>query len=193
MKLNHIFPQTIGIAHYPDADHDAMKIAKHMNGTQPFIYNPHHDTLIQDLMQWIDVEVNQYAKAMQYPDRYYCTESWLHDYRLNTYQPWHSHAGNTISAVYIVIAKPETSTPLYFRNPVNDMMNPMNANMDPDYEPPNPKWYNSEQMAYPSNHGTLYIFRSYLEHSIALKDNTDRRITLALNYNKTKRVGLFRQ
>ena len=43
MKLNHIFPQTIGIAHYPDADHDAMRIAKHMNGTKPFIYNPHHD------------------------------------------------------------------------------------------------------------------------------------------------------
>ena len=114
----------------------------------------------------------------------YLKELHFHDYRLNTYQPWHSHAGNVISVVYIIIADENVSSPLYFRNPVIDMMNPMNANMDPDYESPTTGWYNSEQMAYPSIHGTLYIFRSYLEHSIALKDNTDRRIALALNYNK---------
>ena len=65
-------------------------------------------------------------------------------------------------------------------------MNPMNANMDPDIPPVELSWYNSEQMAYPSIHGTLYIFRSYLEHAIKLKENTDRRIVLACNYNRIK-------
>ncbi len=177
MKINYIFPQTIGVAQYGKADDIAMRVAKHMNTSDNFLYNPHKLPLIEDLMRWIDHEVNEYRHGMQY-----------HDYKLNTYQSWHSHAGNVISAVYIVLANPDTSSPLYFRNPVPDIMNPMNANMDPDIPPVDLSWYNSEQMAYPSIHGTLYIFRSYLEHAIKLKENTDRRIALALNYNRINRI-----
>ena len=188
MKINYIFPQTIGVAQYGKADDIAMRVAKHMNTSDNFLYNPHKLPLIEDLMRWIDHEVNEYRHGMQYPDAYQCTESWMHDYKLNTYQSWHSHAGNVISAVYIVIANQNTSSPLYFRNPVPDIMNPMNANMDPDIPPVELSWYNSEQMAYPSIHGTLYIFRSYLEHAIKLKENVDRRIALALNYNRINTI-----
>ena len=188
MKINYIFPQTIGVAQYGKADDIAMRVAKHMNTSDNFLYNPHKLSLIEDLMRWIDHEVNEYRHGMQYPDAYQCTESWMHDYRLNTYQPWHSHAGNVISVVYIIIADENVSSPLYFRNPVNDMMNPMNANMDPDVAPINTTWYNSEQMGYPSVTGTLFIFRSYLEHSIKLKDNTNRRIIIACNYNRINRI-----
>ena len=188
MKFQHIFPQTLGIANYPDAPDLAMQVGRHMMQTESFIYKPHQLPIMKDLMQWMDLEVNEYAKKMQFTDDYECTESWLHDYRLNTYQPWHSHAGNVISVVYIIIADENVSSPLYFRNPVNDMMNPMNANMDPDVAPVNTTWYNSEQMGYPSVTGTLFIFRSYLEHSIKLKDNTNRRIIIACNYNRINRI-----
>ena len=188
MKIDYIFPQTIGVAQYGKADEIATRVAKHMNAADHFLYNPHKLPLIEDLMRWIDHEVNEYRHGMQYPDEYECTESWMHDYKLNTYQSWHSHAGNVISAVYIVVANTDTSSSLYFRNPVPDIMNPMNANMDPDIPPVDLSWYNSEQMAYPSVTGTLFIFRSYLEHSIKLKDNTHRRIVLALNYNRINRL-----
>ena len=188
MNINYIFPQTIGISEYGNASNLQGKIADYLKTADPFIYNPHKLPVIEGLMKWIDHEVNEYRHTMQFPDEYECTESWLHDYRLNSYQPWHSHAGNIISAVYIIAANTDTSSPLYFRNPVNDMMNPYNANMDPDVAPIDTQWYNSEQMAYPSITGTLFIFRSYLEHSIKLKDNTHRRIVLALNYNRINRL-----
>ena len=138
-------------------------------------------------------EVQRYVKGLdknliknvEFFDLYVAKESWVMNYKKGGGQPWHTHAGNIISAVYIIQANAELDTKLYFKSPVTDMMNPFNSNMNPYNKGYDVNEYNNEQVAYPSTPGVLYTFRSHLEHSITQKVTDTKRVILALNYNRT--------
>ncbi len=183
-KLHHIFPQTVSEDRYAQASSLSLRVCNYLDDQDKrFIYNAHTLPIFKDLVSWIDECVNNHTKFLKYPKEYKCTDSWLHDYEINTYQPWHTQAGNIISCVYMICANPKVASPLYFKNPVVDMMNPHEATMSPDYKGYETNEYNSEQMAYSSVTGTLFTFRSHLEHAMTQKTHDDRRIILALNYN----------
>lgn len=184
--FHHVFPQTIGEDKNPNYLRHMIDLITHIQQTnERFLYNPHTHPVMGDLMVWIDQCVNKYTQHLNFPDEYTCSESWIHDYEMNTYQPWHTHAGNIISAVYIIQANAELDTKLYFKSPVTDMMNPFNSNMNPYNKGYDVNEYNNEQVAYPSTPGVLYTFRSHLEHSITQKVTDTKRVILALNYNRS--------
>ena len=192
-EMMSVFPQTIGIA---KADKEtAIKnvdtIHKYIDeGDFPdgFIYHTLHDIPeFESLNTWVDEQVNKYTQELKFPDKYVCTESWIHDYNIYSHQPWHAHAGNVISAVYIAWGRPYTDSNLYFKNPVGeDMMNPYNITPNSDQNKFGEMFteWTYPQWSFPSVPGCLYIFRSYMEHMVQLKKNTDRRTVLAYNYNK---------
>ena len=109
--FHHVFPQTIGEDKNPNYLRHMIDLITHIQQTnERFLYNPHTHPIMGDLMVWIDQCVNKYTQHLNFPDEYTCSESWIHDYEMNTYQPWHTHAGNIISAVYIIQANAELDT-----------------------------------------------------------------------------------
>ena len=155
------------------------------NGTM--IYTPlHNEEILKPVCKFVDDCVGNYAKELKFPDEYECTESWAHDYIVNSYQQWHAHAGNVISAVYIVWARPWTDSHLWFKNPNEDYSNPYNITPNTSESDLATVYHNSQypQYGYPSIPGCCYVFRSSMLHSTQLKRNTDRRLVLAFNYNK---------
>ena len=69
-----------------------------------------------------------------------------------------------------------------------DMMNPYNITPNSDEKKFGEVFteWTYPQWSFPSVPGCLYIFRSYMEHMVQLKKNTDRRTVLAYNYNKER-------
>lgn len=197
-RLDWVFPQAIGISRKgkETTERWTKEIFKYMDAISyeekkdgfwyQFLHNV-DNPVFKEVTKWVDEEVNKYAQQLKFPDKYICTESWCHDYPIYNSQPWHAHAGNMISAVFMIWGRPYTDSHLYFRNPAGeDMMNPYNitpkTNRDEMQKifPINgfPQW------GYPTMPGSLYIFRSYMQHSTNTKYNTDRRMVFAFNYNK---------
>ena len=144
------------------------------------------EEILKPVCKFVDDCVGNYAKELKFPNEYECTESWAHDYIVNSYQQWHAHAGNVISAVYIVWARPWTDSHLWFKNPNEDYSNPYNITPNTSESDLATVYHNSQypQYGYPSIPGCCYVFRSSMLHSTQLKRNTDRRLVLAFNYNK---------
>lgn len=157
------------------------------NGTMIYSFL-HKEPIIKPVCDFVDSCVNNYVKELKYPDEYECTESWAHDYRINSYQQWHAHAGNVISAVYIVWARPYVDSNLWFKNPVEDLSNPYNITPNTSPKQLSEVFHYTQypQYGYPSIPGCCYVFRSSLFHSTEIKLNTDRRLVLAFNYNRKK-------
>jgi len=185
-EMDFPFPQAIGVGEAKEA-----QLWKEIGTSWVTMQNSsmvykflHNEPMLKDICNFVDSCVNSYVETMNYPDKYECTESWAHSYKIGGYQPWHAHGGNTISAVYIVAANKDKDTFLHFKNPIGaDMLNPYNIT---PYKEEKIKVHASafSEWSYPSIPGRCYVFRSFMEHSTDVKTNKDDRIVFAFNYNK---------
>ena len=108
------------------------------------------------------------------------------NYKKGGYQPWHTHAGSTISTIfYLDINKNDTGTK--FRSPTyNDIVNPLNISPVDDEKSDKYNELTFPTCTYSPIQGRLLIFRSYLEHSVKNKTNDDKRIIFSYNYGPKK-------
>ena len=191
LKLEQWFPTVIGYADCPflsdiyDSYDD--KIGLMQFNKAGFSYTQIHlDNTFKKLNDWVTHNVNEYAKAHKFSETYEVKESWLLNYPQGGGQPWHTHAGATISTVFYFDVK-ENDVGTRFRSPAfNDMMNPLNLSPDDDEKSDKFNELTFATCNYAPVQGRLLIFRSYVEHAVNNKENKSRRIIFSYNYGPKK-------
>ena len=138
-------------------------------------YNIIHDSKFSDLVGAISDHVHNFARAHNSIAEYNCSEGWININKKDTFQEFHFHPNNVISAIYYISA-PEGSGSLVFEDPKQPDMMPLKnisernalSNMVSEFKPES---------------GKLIIFRSYLRHLVSSGTNIDPRVSVALNFN----------
>lgn len=144
-----------------------------------FVYNTmgtyeiHTDENFLDLYNEVHKHVNRFAKELHvHRDiTFNCEQSWANVYKKGDYQESHFHPNFVFSAVYY--AKTTPNSKIIFENPVIDMF-PLQTELQTDIN-------NTYETMYPKD-GDLFIFRSYLRHTIPMHTDNDTRITIAFNF-----------
>lgn len=127
------------------------------------------------LVDSIKEHVHNYARAFNSHADYVCNDGWLNVNEKNTFQEFHFHPNNRISAIYY-IAAPEGSGKLVFEDPKEPDMMPLKniteanslSKMTAEFEPVE---------------GRLILFRSYIRHLVQAGTNTTPRISAAFNFS----------
>jgi uncharacterized protein (TIGR02466 family) len=138
-------------------------------------YNLLNDNNFSDLINSVSSHVHKFAKAHNSEGHYNCNEGWINVNKNNTFQEFHFHPNNSISAIYYISA-PEGSGSLVFEDPKQPDMMPLK----------NIKERNAlSQMVseFKPQTGKLIIFRSYMRHLVSTGNNIEPRISVAFNFN----------
>jgi hypothetical protein len=189
LDLHCWFPTTIGVVDCPFYEEIKNSILNFFeineNDDLGYVYFPIHKQTMPfflKLTNWIQSQVNEYAKIHNYGFDYEAGESWLIDYKKYSYNPWHKHNGWTISTNFFLLTDKKDSH-TQFRSPTyGDMLNPLNLNT---HQAPNKENYNdltSPTCSYAPIPGRLLIFRSSTEHMTDFK-KTQKRIIMSYNFN----------
>ena len=181
MLIDKHFPTVIGTFDCPIDTSGLVSYIERNYKDGGFIHlNIFKEGYMPELTRWISRSVNEFAQAHNHKHYYKCTDSWINDYRLNGFQPYHSHQGSVFSLA-LFLEGSENSEPLIFKSPnAIDMKNPMNVVHG---QTPNYNEYNIPRVYYKALKGKMYVFRSYVEHAVDLKKSADKRIVLSANFD----------
>lgn len=133
------------------------------------------DIKFKFLIDLMHSHVKQYAKLHGAEDsNYEATGAWLNINDKGTFQEFHTHNDAIFSCVYWVAA-PEGSGDLIFEDPKEpDMLRIKNVtNLNP---------LSFTRINYKAQEGALLIFRSYLRHMVEPCNNSQPRISVAVNF-----------
>jgi len=183
------FPTVIGWADYPFYNELSETVMPNLNNIMNYdevgrsYHNWHDDPAFSKLSKWIDNEVLSYcSKHNFYNKKLKCFECWSIDYPYGESNVAHAHTGSIVSVNFFLKSHIDDEG-TRFKNPVTDMMNPMNLTVKDDFtiEGRLNEWtYND--CHYPPKEGRLLVFRSYLEHYTVSKKTNTKRIILSANY-----------
>jgi len=141
-----------------------------------------HDVLtypdFEDLRNWINECVAKYYQATFAPmkqqddnQEIYITESWINFTNNKEHHQWHNHANSLISGVFYFEAIEDA---IEFSTPKPDSI------LIPDMEYFNE--YNSSRWWLPARTAILYLFPSWLMHSVpVIADREEDRISISFN------------
>jgi len=104
-------------------------------------------------------------------------EGWFNVYDQNDHQEFHTHPGQTYSAVYYLQVEEdiEKRSSIIFKHPYDDMK-PLKGNVRLNK-------LNFQRMNFKPENNSLLIFRSYLQHFVEKHKGKNPRITLAYNFD----------
>jgi uncharacterized protein (TIGR02466 family) len=132
------------------------------------------DPIFLNLISAVTEHVNAYVSIHGSTHKYQCKDAWINIYKNSDYQEYHTHAGNTVSAVYYVDA-PDGCGNIVWKSPTEPDMLPIK-----DIVELNELSYQTCFLS-PKN-GDLCIFRSYLSHMVEKGSNDAERISIAFNF-----------
>ena len=187
MKFNSWFPTVIGTSHYPFINDIQSKYKKIIKNYTPnengFIDHPiHRNKKFKKLNDWITEEVNKFSQEHRFVFKYEMKESWLWDYKVGAYQDFHAHPGHTISTVFFLEGYKE-DIPIIFKNPIEDMKNALDLHPHDSYDSKKYNNFTYKTCSYPPQSGMLLVWRSYIEHKVAPKRSTKKRIVFVYNFD----------
>tara|TARA_R100001163_G_C5062390_1_gene199470 strand:- start:347 stop:952 length:606 start_codon:yes stop_codon:yes gene_type:complete len=198
MIINTIFPTAIGISDCPfinEIQEPYKKIIKDFKYESTGLCKErvHLNKKFKKLNEWVNEQVQKYAKIHLYKGKYNCTESWLLDYPLGSGQSFHRHPGFVFSVVFFLEGY-ENDTCLNFENPVVDMLNPLKVTAH-DFDRVNDHVFNNNaldnieyneltysQVSYAPKTGRLIVWRGHLAHGCYNKQLECKRIVFVYNY-----------
>jgi uncharacterized protein (TIGR02466 family) len=137
-------------------------------------YNLKNDPMFTELINAVTVKVNEFAKEHGSDTTYDCQHAWVNIADKDNYQEFHTHIGSVFSVVYYV-SVPEGSGKIVFEDPKEPDMMPLR-----DVKNQTPLSY--RRIFYPSETGSLVIFRSYLRHMVEPGTNIEPRISISMNF-----------
>ena len=140
----------------------------------------HKDDRFKKLTTWINKEVNVFARAHKFPDKYEAKESWFISYNKGDMQPFHSHPGYTISTLFFLEGH-EDDVSLVFKNPLIDMKNPLHQTPNDSTKAQYYNEFTYMSCGYRPKSGVFLLWRSYNEHSVGVKVNNKKRIVFVYN------------
>jgi len=182
------FPTTIGIIDCPflnEVKTEYLNIVSKLKYTENGFcdYYIHNDIRFIKLNNWIKEQVNKYAELHKFKHIYEAKDSWVIDYPLNIGQPFHCHNGYTISVCFFLDGD-TNDVPLIFKNPVQDMKNPLDINSKNAHLSGNLfNEFTNQRCVYTPLSGRLIIFRSHSEHGVDPKKTLHKRIIFSYNFD----------
>ena len=138
-------------------------------------FNLLEDETFAPLFEAVQLHINSFTKEHNSDFLYKCDSAWANINNPGTYQEYHTHPNSVFSCVYYPKV-PEGSGKIVFENPNSPDMFPIRGINQPNN-------LTFENIKWSTQPGTLLIFRSYLRHCVQQGNNTEPRISIALNYN----------
>ena len=138
-------------------------------------FNLLEDELFAPLFEAVQSHINSFTKEHNSEFMHKCDSAWANINDPGTYQEYHTHPSSVFSCVYYPKV-PDGSGRIVFESPnTPDMFPIVGINQMNDLT--------FEHIKYNPKPGTLLIFRSYLRHCVQQGNNTEPRISIALNYS----------
>lgn len=166
MNLN-FPPQSVGLYNSNEEPKNAgMKVLD-----QPQIKN-----LRNKILQAVNHFTNEVLDIEQ---SFELTTSWVNKYDKDDRNHPHAHPNAMISGVYY-IESDETSAPIIFNKPYFHT-NLFHTTFQPTFKNKNNNQYNLDYYGYKPQSGELFIFPSWLEHTVPPQEHNKTRWSLAFN------------
>ena len=136
------------------------------------------DVTLQPLIEEIKTHSSKFAKTFISKNKQILNNIW---FNINLYKDSnisHNHAGDDISGVYY-IKTPNECGNIIFEHPAQDLFDYYFLNVE---NPEEVNTYNARTWWMPSEVNMLYLFPSWLNHSVELnKNKTEERISISFN------------
>ena len=170
-------------------EHKAVEkyVAKsHLNEGKNWVSDNEHvlkDKTFKELNKFLQFHVENFLYKVIHADpktKIYITESWLNTTNQGEYHHAHNHPNSYISGVFYFSADSKTDG-IDFQSPRKyDQIAPSILEYTED---------NSGVWRMPVWPGRLFLFKSLLEHSVALKKDNHKRVSLSFNTFLKGRLG----
>ena len=138
-------------------------------------YELSKDAEAKQIIDIITDRVHKVAEAHGCIGKYNNFSTWMNSSATGNWQEFHSHPNSIFSAVYYVSA-PIGSGNIIFEDPREPDMFPLKNIKDRNT-------LSHTRIPYSAQTRRLIIFRSYLRHMVEPGSNTEKRISIALNFN----------
>jgi uncharacterized protein (TIGR02466 family) len=139
---------------------------------------PLDNVILQPLIEEIKIHSRQFAKTFYSKNEQILNNIW---FNINLYKDFnvsHNHSGDDISGIYY-IKTPNECGNIIFEHPAKDLFDYYFLNVENRKEV---NIYNARTWWFQSEVNMLYLFPSWLNHSVEInKNKTEERISMAFN------------
>jgi uncharacterized protein (TIGR02466 family) len=143
---------------------------------------------VKNFKQQILQAVNHFTSdVLDIEQQFELTTSWVNKYAKEDLNHQHSHPNSMISGVYY-IESDDTSAPIIFNKPYF-YTNLFHETVKPTFKNKNNNQYNLDFYGLKPKTGDLYIFPSWLEHTVPPQESDNVRWSLAFNCFARGKLG----
>ena len=169
-------PQSVGL--YEDENEEPI------NKGMKVLNQPQLKKLRQQITNAID---NFTQDVLDIEQKFELTTSWVNKYSKADLNHQHSHPNSMISGVYY-IESDETSSPIIFNKPYF-FTNLFHETIKPTFKDKNNNQYNQDYYGSTPKTGDLFLFPSWLEHTVPPQEVDKERWSLAFNCFARGKLG----
>lgn len=132
---------------------------------------------IDKLIEYINTEVKECARQVGMKELQ-LYNIWININPPHSYNHLHNHVGSVLSGCYYVDAKPEQGNIQFERTDGGEYHIPVDIAQE--------TYYTCTRATYAAKTGALYVFPSWLKHSVQGNRSNSDRISVAFNYGEKK-------
>lgn len=162
---------------YDRKKNDVGREISNYNGFQSSDIIPGDHPEIDKLVEHLDKEVASCAKQVGLPELQ-IYNIWLNINPPNSYNHLHNHVGSVLSGVYYISADPQQGNLQFERTDGAEYHIPEYVEKD--------TYFTSTRATYAAKTGGLYIFPSWMKHSVQGNRSSTDRLSLAFNYGELR-------
>ena len=152
---------------------DAGRVISNVGGWQSSDLRQGEHPAIDKFIDNLNKEVSWCCKQTGLPELE-IYNLWININPPNSYNELHDHAGSVLSGVYYVDADPSQGNLQIERSDNAEYFLPLN--------PESITYFTATRNTYAAKTGALYIFPSWLKHSVQINRSDSDRISLSFNY-----------
>lgn len=156
---------------------DSGRVISNYNGYQSSDLLPGECSEIDDLVELLDSEVETICKQVGLPELE-IYNIWLNINPPGSYNHLHNHVGSVLSGVYYVDADPQQGNIQFERSDNADYHIPQKIEKE--------TYFSCTRATYAAKTGGLYIFPSWLKHSVQGNRANKDRISISFNYGEKR-------
>ena len=153
------------------------KVASNHLGWQSESFTTHIPVVFDSAVEQIDAKVFEATKGIGLPCPF-LTNMWININTPNSYNHIHTHSGSFISGVYYIDVEEDNMGDIeFYRNDESEYYIPKNIPINQ---------FTALKTKYTAKTNTMYLFPSWLRHSVLSNQNNKDRISISFNYGYPK-------
>lgn len=162
---------------YDRKKNDVGRVISNYNGYQSSDIIPGDHNEIDKLVEHLDKEVASCAKQVGLAELQ-IYNIWLNINPPHSYNHLHNHIGSVLSGVYYIDSEPQQGNLQFERTDGAEYHIPEYVEKD--------TYFTSTRATYAAKTGGLYIFPSWMKHSVQGNKSNRDRLSLAFNYGEIR-------